>query len=131
MAEAAAGEVIELHFGDKFVVERLPLHGMLCAPTAFASGSFSGEARRFDEFQEFFGQRGALLIADGRGETDVIEGSFLIVKAEEQGTDFAFLIEIPEPADNAIGSPLCLDLLHAGPFARLVRKIVTFGHDAV
>ena len=55
MAEAAVGEVIELHFDDEFRRQRLPFQGMFRAPTARASGSFTGEARRFDQFLQCLG----------------------------------------------------------------------------
>jgi hypothetical protein len=83
VAEAAAGEVVELDFGDEFVVERLPLHGVLGAPAAFASRSFAGEAGRLYEFQEFFGKGGTLFVADGGREADVIESAFGVVEAEK------------------------------------------------
>jgi len=44
MAKTPTGEMIELHFDDEFVVERLPRHGALRAPTAQAARSFAGKA---------------------------------------------------------------------------------------
>ena len=54
MAESPARKVIELHFGNKFVLERLPFHGMFGAPAAQASGRFAGKAGRLDEFFQLF-----------------------------------------------------------------------------
>ncbi len=89
MAEASAGEMIELNFGDEFVVQGLPFHGMFCAPAAKSAGGFAGESGGLDHFFEFLGQGGAVFVVDGRTEAYVVEFAFVVVEAEKQGTDQA------------------------------------------
>ena|ERR1700678_2967409 len=73
VTEAAAREMIELHFDDQFRRQRLPFERMLCTPAARAAGSFAGEPRRLDQFLQFFRQGWALFVADRGAKADVIE----------------------------------------------------------
>ena len=73
MAEASAGEMIELDFADQFGSERLPFKRMLRAPAAGAAGCFSGESRSLDELFQSLGQGGAFFRMNRRSEADVIE----------------------------------------------------------
>src|ERR1700719_4135544 len=62
VTEPAAGEMVELNFGDEFVVQRLPFQRMFGAPTAQPAGGFAGEAGSLDHLFEVFGQSREILV---------------------------------------------------------------------
>ena len=83
MAKTSAGEVIELHLDDQFVLERLPFHGVLRAPATQAAGGFAGEAGRLDQFLQLFREERPFFGADGGTKADVVEQSFVVVESEQ------------------------------------------------
>ncbi len=83
MAKPSASEVIELHLGNEFWLNGLPLHRMLRAPTAQSARSFAGEAWWFHYFFQFFCQLLTVLITNGGSKAYVVEQTFVIVKSEQ------------------------------------------------
>lgn len=81
MPESPTREVIELNLHDKFRAERLPFRRALGAPTAWSSGRFTGKAGWFDQTFQLFRQRGPFVVVDGRSEADVVQLSFIVIKA--------------------------------------------------
>ena len=123
MTKASSGEMIELHFDDEFVVEWLPFHRALGAPAAEAAGSFAREAGRLDQLLQLLSDGSALFSMNRRSETDVIEFSFGIVEAEQQGADQLLFCQVAKTTYDTIGGALCLDLLHPRAFAGPVRQV--------
>ena len=73
VTKSSAGEVIELHFGNQFGLERLPFHRSFGAPAAETSGCFSCEARWLDYFLQLFCQCRAVFGLKRRSESNMVE----------------------------------------------------------
>ena len=70
------------------------------------------------------------LLYRGR-ETDMMQGAFVVIKAEQERTDLFPSFMIAEPADYTIGAAVILDLLHAVTFAGSVFHVAPFGDDSI
>src|ERR1700682_3063386 len=104
---------------------------MFCAPPTWAPRSFACKPRGLDHLLESFGQSGAVCRKNRRRKSHVIEQTFSIVKAEQQGTDKRLLFQIAKASDHTIGCALLFYFLHAGALTCLVSQIRALGHDSV
>src|ERR1700712_2431425 len=118
MAKPVTGDMVKPYLNDEFGSQRLPIAASVGAPTAWTTWRFSGEAGRFAQSLEQFGQAWPFFIGDGGGEADMVEPAMGIVEPEEERSAFPAAAFIAEAADNAVSRPELLYLDHR-PFARL------------
>src|SRR5262245_2344400 len=130
VAKAVAADLVVADLDHELRLHRAPLFGAFGAPPAWSSRRLAGEARRRDEGLELRRQRRAVLVGDGRGETDMVELAVSVVEPEQQRADLIAAATIAESADHAVRSAMLLDLHHR-PLARDVRSAALFSHDAV
>jgi hypothetical protein len=102
VAEAMAGEMIVLYFGDELGREGLPFGAALGAPAAGSAGFGAGEAGRFDERFELFGERGLVGGGETGGKAHVTQQALLVIEAEQEGADKALFRAVAEAADHTI-----------------------------
>lgn len=81
MTETASGKVIVANLSDQFRFEPLPFRGALCAPTAGAARSVSGEPGTANERLDDLFQLLALLGIKAGREADMIKQAFSVATA--------------------------------------------------
>src|SRR3569623_705826 len=83
VAEAVAADVVVCDFDHQFVAQRLVRRGPLGRPAARSTWRVAGEALAAKGF-EARGLLGLVLVAERRGETDMVELALCVVEAEQQ-----------------------------------------------
>ena len=88
VAEAVAGDVVVLHFGDQLELQRLPLRAALGRPAARSARCIAGEIRaRPSSASTLRVSAGRSLVGDARGEADMVELALVVEQAEQQRAD--------------------------------------------
>src|SRR5262245_8061538 len=113
MAKAVAGHLVVLDLGDQAGLQRLPLAAALGRPAARPTGGVAAGSRAALPTLEFGDQRRALVVAEARGEADMVELALGIEQAEQQRTHLPLLVAgIAEAADHTVGGAPAFHLDH-------------------
>src|SRR5205085_11584781 len=109
------------------LLQRLPRVDDLGAPETRPDRRATVEARRLNQRLHHLGDLLSVRALEARRKTDVVQQAVIVVETQQQRADNLGPFAVAKAADDAIGRPSPLDLLHAVALARAIRQIEPLG----